>query len=279
MEWKEAFASALRDQGYSKVVIVDRGGLREYAQLVPAAEDLVREKVDVIVAYGAKAPAEAARTTKTIPIIIVGGDPVPMGLAKTHSRPGGNVTAISARNTELYGKQLELLREFVPKLKRVAVLLNPESATEVTGLETIKAHARLMSLELQSIEIRKPADFESAFAAGAAWHPEGLLMIASTLFIAHRERIATLALKYNMPSVTRRSEYVRSGLLASYGPSIAQLFYRAGGYAARVLKGQSVADLPVDQAAEFELVVNEKTARMLGLGIPSTVRLRATVVQ
>jgi putative ABC transport system substrate-binding protein len=202
-----------------------------------------------------------------------------MGLAKNYSRPGGNVTGISSRNAELYAKQMELLSEFVQKLKRLAVLLNPESAEEIRVFGMVKKRGQTLGVEVQAIEVRQPTQFDSAFAAGASRHPDGLLMISSTLFIAHRDRIAALALKYNLPSVTRRSEYVRSGLLASYGPDLAQLFYRAGGYAARILNGQPVAELPIDQAEEFELVVNEKTANRLHIRIPERVRFRATVVQ
>ena len=277
--WKDAFASALRKEGYSNVEIVDKGELQAYSQLVPAVQELVEAKVNVIVAYGARAPADAARATKTIPIVIVGGDPVAMGLAKSHSKPGGNVTAISARNADLFGKQVELLREFVPKMKRMAILLNPESAEEVKGFQILKRESGSLGIEARAIEVRRPTDLESAFAASAPWRPEGLIMIPSTLFIAHRDQIAALAVKHGLPSVTRRGEYVRSGLLASYGPNIAQLFSRAGAYTARILRGQSAAELPVDQAEEFELVVNEKTANSLGLKIPDRVRFRAAIVQ
>jgi len=277
--WKDAFASALRQEGYGNVPIVDMGDLQAYSQLAPAIQELLRAKVSVIVAYGTRAPAEAARATKTIPVVIVGGDPVAMGLAKSHSKPGGNVTAISARNADLYGKQVELLREFVPKMKRLAILLNPESAEEVKGFQILKRESGSLGIEARAIEVRKATDLDSAFAGSAQWRPDGLLMIPSTSFIAHRDRIAALAIKHGMPSVTRRGEYVRSGLLASYGPNIAQLFSRAGAYTARILKGQPVGDLPVDQAEEFELFVNEKTANSLGLKIPDRVRFRATIVQ
>jgi putative ABC transport system substrate-binding protein len=277
--WKDSFASALRREGYGNVEIVDKGDLQTYSQLVPAVQELLQAKVNVIVGYGTRAPEEAARATKTVPIVIVGGDPVAMGLAKSHSNPGGNVTAISARNADLLGKQIELLREFVPKMKRLAILLNPESAEEVKGFQILKRESASLGMDARAIEVRRPSDLDPAFAASAAWRPEGLVMIPSTLFIAHRDRIAALALKYGIPSVTRRSEYVRSGLLASYGPNIAQLFSRAGAYTARILRGQPVGELPVDQAEEFELVVNEKTANSLGIKIPDRVRFRAAIVQ
>ena len=277
--WKEAFLAGLRQSGQGNVTVVDKGELQAYSQLAAAVQELLSERVEVIVAYGTRAPTEVARATKTIPIVIVGGDPVPLGLAKSHSRPGGNVTGISARNVDLYGKQVELLREFVPKMKRMAILFNRESGSEVKGFEMLKTESGSLGIEVHAIEVQRPSDLEASFAAAAVWKPDGLLMIPSTLFIAHRERIAALALKYGMPSVTRRGEYVRSGILASYGPNIAQLFHRAGGYAARILNGQSVGELPVDQAEEFELVVNEKTANALKVKIPDRVRFRATIVQ
>jgi len=276
---KQSLLAGLRESGYPNVTIVDRGDLHDYAELLPAALDLVQQRVAVILAFGSRAPRDAFQATKTIPIVIIGGDPVAMGLARSHSRPGGNVTAVSARNLDLSGKQLELLREFVPKLKRLAVVLNPDSPDELTSLSTIKAQAQRVNVDVHPIEIRRPDDFEPAFDTAAKADSEALWIIPSTSFIAHRKRIAALALKYRMPSITRRSEYVESGTLVAYGPNLALLFRRAGNYAARILKGQSPAELPIDQAAEFELVVNETTAKALGLKIPETVRYRATIVQ
>jgi putative ABC transport system substrate-binding protein len=276
---KESLLAGMREHGYANVAILDRGSLREYPELLPAAKELVGQNVDVIVAFGAQAPRVAFEATKTIPIVIIGADPVVAGMATSYSRPGGNVTGVSGRSLDLYPKIFELLKELLPKVKRVAAMLNPESPTEVVALGRVQAEAQRLKLDLHRIEVRRADDFESGFAAASKAKSEALVIIPSTIFAPHKEKIAALALKYRMPSISFDSDYIESGILVVYGPNRLHMYRRAAGYVARILKGQRPAEMPIDQATEFELHINAATASALGVKIPQTLRVRASINQ
>jgi putative ABC transport system substrate-binding protein len=276
---RSALLEGLREQGYRDVALLDRSNVGAYQGLAAAAKELVQEKVAVIIAFGTRAPAAAYEATRTIPIVIVGGDPVDLGMAKSYSRPGGNVTGVIGRSLDLYEKHLELLTELVPKLKRVAVIFNPDSPAEAKAIDIARRAAQRRNVELFAVEARGVGDFDAGLAAASKAKAEALWIIPSTTFTPHAQKLAALALQYKMPSITFQTEYSRPGVLLVYGPNLAAMFRRAGGYAARLLKGQAAAQLPIDQPTEFELLLNENTAKALGMKIPETIRFRASPVR
>jgi ABC-type uncharacterized transport system substrate-binding protein len=255
-------------------------GKRErFAQL---AAELVRLKVDIILIAGGDALVRAAmNATKTIPIVMSGGgaDPVKASLVENLARPGGNVTGITNLTGELGGKRLELLKEVIPKLARVAVLYepaNPSSAFEVK--ELLPVAARALKLTIQPLEIRAPDEFERAFTAEGQKRPDGLYVSPGALVNTHRKRIVEFALKSRLPSMYPRKEYADEGGLMSYDADIADGYRRVAYYVDRILKGAKPADLPVEQPTKFELVINLKTAQQIGLTIPPNVLARADKV-
>jgi putative ABC transport system substrate-binding protein len=244
------------------------------------AAELVRLKVEVIVA-GPTPPAVAAKNaTGTIPIVMWGvGDPVGQGLVASLARPGGNVTGLSfSVGWETFGKGLELLKETVPKVRRVAVLSNPANASHALAIENVKVAARSLGVQLQLLEARGPEEFEGAFAAMAKERVAALLVPTDPVFFLHRARLAELAAKNRLPSVHSLREYVEAGGLMSYGPSLLDLLRRAATFVDKILKGAKPADLPVEQPTKFELVINLKTAKALGLTIPQSLLLRTDQV-
>jgi putative ABC transport system substrate-binding protein len=241
----------------------------------------VRLKVDVIVAAGGVTTIRAAKNaTKTIPIVMTGGgaDPVKEGLVESLARPGGNVTGLTVLARELGGKRLELLKEAVPKLARVAVLYDPAALSPVHEVkEVLPAAARALGLTLQPWEVRAADDFERVFAAISKWRPDGLYVaIGGGLIRANGKRIAGLALKSRLPSMYINREAVDAGGLMSYSADIAESYRRVAYFVDRILKGAKPADLPVEQPTKFELVINLKTAKQIGLTIPPELLARAT---
>ena len=243
------------------------------------AAELVRLKVDIIVVAGGTGIIQAAKNaTKTIPIVMTGGgtDPVEAGLIESLARPGGNVTGISLLSRELAGKRLELLKEAVTKLVRVAVLYHPANSNdrrEVT--ELLPVAARALRLTLQPWEIRGADDFDRVFAALNKQRPDGLYLTGSPLMGANRKRIADFALKSRLPSVGNRAS-VDAGGLMSYGADLAESYRRVAYYVDRILKGAKPADLPVEQSAKFEFIINLKTATQIDVTVPPEVLARAT---
>ena len=243
------------------------------------AAELVRLKVDIIVVAGGTGIIQAAKNaTKTIPIVMTGGgtDPVEAGLIESLARPGGNVTGISLLSRELAGKRLELLKEAVTKLVRVAVLYHPANSNdrrEVT--ELLPVAARAPRLTLQPWEIRGADDFDRVFAALNKQRPDGLYLTGSPLMGANRKRIADFALKSRLPSVGNRAS-VDAGGLMSYGADLAESYRRVAYYVDRILKGAKPADLPVEQSAKFEFIINLKTATQIDVTVPPEVLARAT---
>ena len=237
--------------------------------------ELVRLKVDLIVAGGGTPGARAARdATSTIPIVMpVVGDPVASGLVSSLARPGGNVTGLSMQNTEISAKRAELLREILPKVERVAVLSDPAARTPDLG--ATQAAARSLGLRLQVLSVGRPEEFLGAFEAARNAGAEALIVLASPVFNTYRRRLVDLAAQNRLIAVYEHQEFPYSGGLMSYGPNLEDMNRRAAKYIDKILKGAKPADLPVEQPTVFELVINMKTAKMLGLAIPPAVLARA----
>lgn len=277
----EALRAGLRDFGYvegKNIAIELRPADGNYDRLPALAAELVRLKVDVLVAFGAKAVLSARGATTTIPIVVpVASDPVAMGIADSLARPGRNVTGATAFIPELHAKRLELLREVMPGITRVAVLVNPATPSSRRGIEASIATGKSLKLELQAFEMRSPKEFGSAFSAMAKARIDAIVVSADTLFRAHAKEIAGLAAKRRLPLVGTR-EFAEVGALIGYGANNAELYRRAAYFVDKILKGAKPGDLPIEQPTNLELVINMKTAKALGLTIPQTVLLRATRV-
>ena len=278
----EAFRQGLRSFGYvesQNIVIEWRWARGDAAQLPGLAEDLVRRKVALIVA-NSSAPAQAAHAaTKSIPIVMVyPPDPVALGLVDSLARPGRNVTGLTSQTAELDGKRLQLLQELVPNLSRVAFLSDPGLPGVRQRVKDAETAAAALGLRIHFHEAAKPGDFAGAFAAMGKERNGAVLYTGSTMHFAHRVRIAEYALKNRLPSVCGLPEYVESGCLVAYSASTTELWRRAAYFVDRILKGAQPADLPVEQPTKFELVVNLKTAKALGLPIKPSLLLRADQV-
>ena len=278
----EAFRQGLRDLGYVEgrnVVIEYRDAEGKLERLPALAAELAALKVDVIVAPNTPAAVPAKQATKTIPIVFaVAGDPVGSGLVTSLTRPGGNATGLSNLALELVGKCLDLLKEAVPGVSRIAVLWQPGAFPERTEKDYLKgaeAAGRALGIRLQFVEARGPADFERGFSAMIRASAGALTVLPSNMFISERRRLADLAARNRLPAVYPWREFADAGGLMTYGPSYDDLFRRAATYVDKILKGAKPADLPVEQPTKFELVINLKAAKNLGLTIPPLVLARA----
>ena len=279
---KEAFRQGLRDLGYVEghnVVIEYRDAEGKLERLPVLAAELIALQVDVVLAGGTPQALAAKHASRTIPIVFAAAaDPVTDGLVTSLARPGGNVTGLASINPELIGKCLEQLKQAVPAVNRVAALWPPGQLGErtdkdmLTGLEVA---ARTLSVRLQVVEARGPADFNRAFSDMTKARAEALTVLPSTMFLNERRRLVDLAAKNRLPTVFPNRDSVDAGGLMSYGPNVADNFRRAATYVDKILKGTKPADLPVEQPTKFELVINLKTAKALGLTIPQSVLLRA----
>jgi putative tryptophan/tyrosine transport system substrate-binding protein len=250
----------------------------KYERLPALAAELVRLPVDVIVAPAPPAVETARRATSTIPIVMTSHpDPVGSGLATSLGRPGGNVTGLSNVAPELLGKRMQLLKETVRRGSRVAVLTNPTHPFHAHSVKELDVAARSLGFELQVLEAPAPGDIAGAFAAMTN-ELMGAFIINDAMFVTQRARIAELALKHRVPTMTTQRSYVAAGCLMAYGPDVRDQFRRAATYVDKILKGARPGDLPIEQPAKFELVINLKTAKALGLTIPQSVLLRADEV-
>ena len=276
----DAFRQGLRELGYMEgknIALEIRSAEGKRNPLPDIAAELVRLKVDVLVSGGGGSATRAlSQATKTIPIVMTAGsDPVAAGFVTSLARPGGNITGLTIGGPELNGKRLELLKEAVPKLSRVAVLGNPDGATYGSQMTEIEGAARALGLKLQRVELRESSDLENVFSAMTRGRAGALLGLNSPEFSFHRRRIAELAVKNRLPAVYVDSEFANDGGLMSYGPHYADLYRRAATYVDKILKGAKPGDLPVEQPIKFELVINLKTAKQIGLTIPPNVLARA----
>jgi putative ABC transport system substrate-binding protein len=281
----EAFRQGLRDLGHvdgRNVVIEYRDAEGKLERLPALAAELVALKVDVIVASGTLAALAAKQATKTIAIVFTAvPDPVGSGLVTSLARPGGNVTGFSGLAAELVGKRLEQLKQAVPGVSRVGVLWHPGAFGERTEQEMLKeaeVAARALGVQPQFVEARVPADFDRAFSEMTRSRAGALTVLTSGMFFTERRRLVALAAKNRLPAVYPWREAVDAGGLMSYGANIAALYRRAATYVDKILKGAKPGDLPVEQPTKFELVINLKTAKALGLTIPQSVLGRADEV-
>ena len=277
----DAFVQGLRDLGYvegQSIAIEYRFAEGRPERLPGYAAELVGLKMDIIVTPNPAGTQAAKQATRTIPIVMLTvADPVASGLIASLARPGGNITGLSATaGPEIVGKRLELLRQAVAKASRVAVLRNPTNPDAAQMSKEMEGAARTLGVHLQVVDVRVPNDLDSAFAAMTRDRADALLLLGDTMFNLHRARIASLAAKSRLPTVSGSRETVaETGFLMSYGPSQPDLFRRAATYVDKILKGAKPADLPVERPTKFELVINLKTAKALGLTIPASVLARA----
>ena len=273
-----AFRAGLRELGYvdghTSVVLPRWADTPQ--RLSELAADVVRNKVDVIVTQGPPAARAAKRATSTIPIVMAtSGDPVAVGLVASLARPGGNLTGNTILAPDLNGKRLELIRDLVPGISRIAVLANPANPITAVDIKAAQAAARGLGVSLQVLEVREQNDFDRAFTAARASGAGALLVLADPFILANRVRIAELALGARLPAVLGISGFAEAGGLADYGPDLTAMFRQAATYIDKILKGAKPADLPVEQPTRLELVINTRTAKALGLQIPASILLRA----
>jgi putative ABC transport system substrate-binding protein len=280
-EWDEAFRQALGELGYVEgrnLIIAYRWGAGNEERLAEMAAELVQLKVDIIVAAATVAIQAAKRATNTIPIVMAAvSDPVGIGIVASLSRPGGNVTGLTLMTPDLAGKRLQWLREIVPKTTRVAILGGRGGATRLF-LEQMRAAAEQTGVQLVLPEVGGAEDLAGAFTAMQRERAQALIVEVGPLTSDHRRRIVELAAQYRLPAMYEVRGFVESGGLMSYGPSIVEMYRRTAVYVAKILKGAKPADLPVEQPEKFELVINLKTAKALGLTIPQSVLGRADEV-
>ena len=276
------FREGLRDLGYVEgrnVVIEYRWAEGKYERFPALIGELIALKVDVIVTAGTPVALAVKKATKSVPLVMVAvGDPVATGLVASLARPSGNITGLTSIAEALEGKRLELLREVVPKISHVAVFWNPVNPVFKRALDELQAAAAVLRMKVLSLGVRTPEELDATFAAIVRERPEALLVLADRLFLHHRARIMDFAAQQRLPGVHAYRELVEAGGLMSFGPSYAGMHRRAAYYVDRILKGAKPGDLPVEGPATFELVINLKAAKALGLTIPQSVLLRATEV-
>jgi putative tryptophan/tyrosine transport system substrate-binding protein len=280
--WEQAFRQGLRDLGWVEgrnVSIEYRYSEGKDDRLYDLAADLVRLKVDIIVTAVTPDTLAAKNATRAIPIVMASvGDPVGSGFVESLARPGGNITGLTNIAPELSGKQLELLKDTVPKLTRVAVLWNPDASISTLGWKESQLPARALGLQLYSMEVSSADKFDKTFKDATRARVGAIAIGPNALVIANQKRIADLAAKSRLPSIFGLREFVDSGGLMAYGPDRSDSFRRAASYVDKILKGVKPADLPVERPMKFELVVNLKTANQIGLTIPPSVLARADKV-
>jgi putative tryptophan/tyrosine transport system substrate-binding protein len=279
----EAFREGLRAAGYVEgrnVLIEQRYAAGAYDRLGELAAEFVRANVGVIVVDGTAAAKACREKTTAIPIVFtLAVDPVGDGLAASFARPGGNLTGLTLTAGDgLAGKRVELLKDMVPSMLRVAVLRNPRNPPNVPYMRETQGAAIALGLDVRSFDVSSPHDLPPAFAAIAEWRADGLVTLSDAMMFSQRERIADLTLKNKLPGLYPEAEFVAAGGLASYGPSLPELFRQAAGYVDKILKGANPAELPLQRPSKFELVINLKVAQALGLTISRDFQLRADEV-
>ena len=280
--WHEALRQGLRQLGWvegSNIKFEYRYSDGHDDRLPEVVADLLSLKPDVIVAAVNTDTAPAARATKTIPIVMAApGDPVATGLIKSLAQPGGNLTGLTQMATDLSAKRLQLLKDVAPGISRVAVLWDPRGGVSSLAWRETQDAARQLGLELHSLEVHNGTDLDAAFPSVVDARDNALLALQGPIFVVNEQRIADFALKHRLPSMYHLPEFVRAGGLLSYGPDRADLFRRAAAYVDKILKGAKPADLPVEQASKYQLLVNLRTAKALGLTVPQPILARADEV-
>ena len=278
----EALLQKLQDLGYVEGTNINfeyRWALGKLDRLEDLAKELVGSNVDLITVLSTPAALAALNATRTIPIIFTGvGDPVGAGVVPNLARPGGNITGISLLATELSSKRLEVLREIVPNMSRVAMLWNDTNPSMVLRAHEAQTAATKFGVVIQSVGVHIPMDLDAAFVAIESGHVDALLTLVDPFTREHRKRIVDFAAQRRLPAIYESREFVDSGGLISYGPSLLNMHRRAAEYIDKVFKGEKPADLPVEQPTKFELLIDMKTARALGVAIPQAILLRADEV-
>jgi len=279
----DAFFQGLRDFGWvegQNIFVERRFAVGNVDRLKDAAAELVRQKVDLIVAAASAATQAAKDATTSIPIVFANaGDPVGQGFVQSLALPGRNITGIAFdASPDITAKQAQLLIEVVPNASRLAVLWNPTSAFLHSYWSVIETGASALRVNLQSLQVQDPNEFERAFDAMTREHADGLLVLSDTFTTFYRARLAELAAKHRLPAIYGHDQYTEAGGLMSYGPSLSDAYGRAASFVDKILKGTKPADLPVEQPTKFELIINLKTAKTLGLEIPPTLLARADKV-
>ena len=278
----EAFREALRKLGYvegENINIEYRYADNKPARMPGLAAELVHLNVDVIVTTGSSATRPAKDATTAIPIVMMSdNDPVGSGFVTSLARPGGNITGLTNISGDLGDKRLELLKEIVPRLSRVAVFRDLTNVTEGIGVDEIEPTARVLKIQTQRFELAKVEDFDSQFQAIMKWRPGGLMIAGGPLMNEHRKRLIEFATKNKLPAMYNRDEFVEAGGLVSYAPSFIDLTRRAATYVDKILKGTKPSDIPVEQPMKFEFIINLKAANQIGLTIPPNVLVRADKV-
>ncbi len=276
--WK-AFRERLRELGYAEgqnVVFEPRWGNGQVGRLPSLVAELINAKVDIIVTGGSEAALAAKRATSSIPIVTAtGSDPVEMGLVSSLARPGGNITGVASMARELSGKRLELLKQLIPRVSRVALLWDANNQASALAVRDTEAPAKSLGIVVQSARVRGPKEFAAAFSAMKRDRAAAVILVSSAAFMGDRRQIADLAVTHRLPMVVGAREYAEAGALMSYGTDYPELFRLAAAYVDKILKGAKPADLPIEQPTKFELVVNLKTAKALGLTMPQSLLLRA----
>ena len=261
------------------MVIEWRAADGDYDNVTGLATDLVQSKVDVIVVDSTNATRAAKRSTSTIPIVMaLVGDPVGSGVVANLAHPGGNVTGLLIMQAEPGAKRLQLLKETIPRLIRVAVLWNPATPSHSRAIAALKAEATPLSMDLSFVSVRTPEQIGPAFSSVRRAHAEALYILGDAFFLTHRMTLLRLAAKARLPVVYGERHFTDAGALMSYGPNYEDLFRRSAAYVDKILKGAKPGDLPIEQPTKFEFVVNLKTARALGIAIPQSILLRADEV-
>jgi putative ABC transport system substrate-binding protein len=278
----EAFLEGLHELGYvegKNITIELRNAAGKNERLSALADELLRLKVDIILAVNTPAAQAAKKATATIPIVITRiGDPVKSGLVPSLARPGGNVTGLSVNTPELAPKRIQLLREALPGISRVAALFHADNPGAILNMEEAGRASSKLGLQFLRLPVRGPSDFPGAFQAATRARAEALVVIDDGAVTQHRGQILTLAMNHSLPVVSIYKDFAQAGGLIAYGPSLPALYRRAAYYVDRILKGAKPSDLPIEEPTRFELVINLKTAKALGLTIPRSLLMRADQV-
>ena len=277
----EALKKGLSELGYSEgknIILVYRYAEGRNDRLQELATELLRDKVDVLVTTSTVSAQAARHATNTIPIVLTSGNPLQPGLADSLAKPGGNVTGLTVLPSDLSGKRVELLKETFPKAHRIATLWSSGDVLSIIGFKQTQDAAKAFAMQLHSFELRNVEDIDKAFAETRKNRVDAVLVVISPFVTLHSKRIVELALKHRLPGMYPTRQFVEENGLMAYGPLISDLYYRAATYVDKILKGAKPADLPVEQPTKFELVINLKTAKQIGVTIPPNVLARANRV-
>ena len=278
--WK-AFRERLRELGYvdgQNAVFLLRRADEQVGRLPTLAAELIDARVDILATASSEAALAAKQATSSIPIVTAtGGDPVASGLTASLARPGGNITGVTSLINELAGKRLELLKQLIPRVSLVAALRDPDNRSSALAVPSESA-GKALGVVVRAFEVRRPRDLDAAFRAMKRAHADAVIFGENTLFLADRRRVADLAITHKLPMMAAAGEYAQAGALVTYGTDYLHLFRRAAEYVDKILRGAKPADLPYEQPTKFELVINLKTAKALGLTIPPSILARADQV-